>query len=267
MHLPSDATIEGSSLIVILLLLTVAVIVKYLVERGREQLRLLGPQSYIYTTRVVESRRRRVAFQIYKHSFHLRPLLALLLIAMPSVAGAGLALSFVAEMYVLFRYHLVLLTAVSALVATIGVSLGIPLIATLDEAAVYSAPGAPFVQVLLAAMYGLSAVRKWKNGFANGRVLEYGIRISLSQRKFKDHIWTSSALLRFADKHFAWPIIAKSVIAGEVIIGCLLILPLYAFNIVGVVCAALAQASFTVLFPRTLLPFTLAVLATLVLWL
>jgi hypothetical protein len=265
MHLPSDATIGGINILIATILLVSAILLKYFVEAGREQLSRLGPDSFTYQERVAQSRRRRFASRVYQVSFCMRPLLALLLLVAPTVAGVALAVSLLVEMYVLFRYHLVLLTALSIMLASVGSSIpGVPL--DLDLAAMYSAPVVPFVQLLLAAMYGLSAVRKWRNGFANGCVLEYGVRISLSERRFKEHVLGSSRILEIADSLCNWSVVSKIVIVGELLVGVLLICPNSTLNVVGVVMAGIAQASFTVLFPRTLLPFTLGVFATLVMW-
>lgn len=271
MTLPSSAVVSGTGVIIAQVLLALSVIVKYLVENGRSQLASTGPASYIYEARLAQARGRRIAYRVYRYSFHLRPILALLLLVAPVLAGAALAVSFVAEMYVLFRYHILLLIALSLLFGSTALSAGIgwlePILTGYSLDTLYPAPGVPFVQVLVAAMYGLSAVRKWRNGFANGRVLEYGIVISLSHRKHRDHIWRSDTLLKLASRHLNWSIIAKAVIVWELLVGCLLLLPWRSFNVIGVVLAAVAQMSFTFLFPRTLLPFTLAVFAGLLLWL
>jgi hypothetical protein len=203
---------------------------------------------------------------IYRHSFNVRPILAILLLVAPSVAGVGLAVSFIAEMYVLFRYHLTLMTALCCLSVVVGFENSTP-IAMTSLPAQYHIPIIPFIQALVVAMYSLSAIRKLRNGFTNGNVIKYGIQISLSKRRFKDHMLCSDRLLRFADKTVNWSVMAKLVVAGELTIGVLLAVPSAPLNVCGIAMAVVAQASFTMLFPRTLLPFTLAVLASLVLWL
>jgi hypothetical protein len=265
MNLPSDATVGGVNLLVATILLALAVLSKYFVEVSRDQLSRLGPGSYVYQERVAHSQKRRLASRVYRASFHARLLLAPLLLVSPIVAGIGLAVSLFAEMYVLFRYHLVLLTALSAMLVGVGMSIpGFPI--NFNLTAEYAVPVVPFVQLLLAAMYGLSAIRKWRNGFGNGRVLEHGVQISLSKRRFKEHALGSGWVLRTASTYLNWPLAAKVVIAGELSIGLLLASPSPTFNLIGVVVAGVAQASFTVLFPRTLLSFTLGVFAALVLW-
>lgn len=266
MNLPSDATTSGVNLLVTTILLTLAILTKYFVEVSRKQLSRLEPGSYIYQERVARSQKQRFASRVYRATFHARLVLAPLLLITPTVAGIGLAVSLFAEMYVLFRYHLVLLAALSVMLAGVGMSIpGFPINFSLT--AEYAVPVTSFVQLLLAAMYGLSAIRKWRNGFGNGRVLEHGVQISLSKRKFKEHVLGSDWVLKTAGSFCNWSVVGKIVIGGELLVGLLLISTNPTLNLIGIVMAGVAQASFTVLFPRTLFPFTLGVFAALTLWL
>lgn len=259
MTLPSMATVGSAHVLVATILFVLAIIAKYLAEATRGYRRTLGPGSFIYATRVAPAVKNRTAYRVYRVTFHARVVLALLLPVFPLVAGAALAISLVAEMYVMFRYHLVLMAAVSLVLASLG---RIP-----NLEATLNAPLVPYLTVLVAAMYSLSAIRKLRNGFTNGNVLIYGLAISLSKRHQDDHLWGSASLLRLADRFLAWPKVAKVVVGAELVIGGLLVVPVYGLNVVGAALAICAQLCFTALFPRTLLSFTLAVAASLALML
>lgn len=257
MTLPSRATVDGMHMLIATILFILSIATKYLVEASRDYRCMLGPSSFIYITRVAPDAKNCAAYRLYYATFHMRVLLALFLPVFPLVAGALLAASLVAEMFVMFRYHLVLMTAVCVVLASLGCATNL--------GTRFDAPLLPYLAVLLAAMYSLSAIRKMRNGFTNGNVLAYGLVISLSKRYHDDHVWGSANLLRLADRFLVWPQVAKVVVVAELMIGCLLIAPLHLLNIVGAALAIVAQLCFTALFPRTLLSFTLAMAAGLTL--
>lgn len=271
MQLPSETYVHGFALLASVTILALAVIAKYLVERSRGQLEVIGPGSYAYQARRNYGWKQTSAYRVVGLTFHLRPVFAVLLLFRPEIAGIILAVSYIAEMFLLFRYHLVLFVALNLVFVATAFSSALRwseiFILGVSASEEYFAPAVAYVQALVIAMYSLSAIRKLRNGFLSGKVLEYGVQTSLSKRKYADHLFESDRLLRGFTKRAHYKVLASAVIVVEIAVGVLLALPYRTATLAGVCLAAVSQLSFTALFPRTLLPFTLAVFAALVLWL
>lgn len=270
MQLASHTVIHGYALLISVIFLVCAVVAKYIVEVSRGQLKVIGPGSYIYYARRHYGKYQVWSYNVVRYTFHLRPGLALLLLIYPEVAGVLLALSYVAEMFLLFRYHLVLFASLSFAFCIIGIGVNGgygAFVAAIDPAGLYAQPVAAFVKLLVVAMYSFSAIRKVRNGFMSGKVLEYGIRLSLSERKHPDHILGSSRLIGIRVPWLSSKLMALLVVVVELLVGVLMLMPYPSVSLVGVCLAMISQVGFTTMFPRTLLPFTIAAFSALVLWL
>lgn len=271
----NSAAILGN-LIIFRILFSASLLLKHVIELSRQYPTHAKPGSFIYETYINQIRIKYFWAHVYFFSFHLRPFFIIFLFwgLKAQIFAFLLMISYVGELNVLFRYH-VMTACIFLSILTFD-----PAFSLLNAgefihaktignifAATINAPGVLFIKSLVVVMYGASAWRKIQNRFYDGVVLDEGMKFSLqpSGRKFKDHPNELTKILLVNLVAGKSKKLSMFLIAAEISVCVLLFLPSQ-YALVGCIVGLIMHVGMTLLFPITLSFFTLMMMASYALW-
>lgn len=247
-----------------------ALLVKYIVERCRHYPWHVMPGSFVYETYIRNDRVRRVAFVLYRRTFNVRPI-AIVLLALgvvPGISASVLAVSYVCEMLCVYRFHIMMMTIITGVIA-LDSSFGTPLVQATPPVQInVDSPGVIFIKTQIIVMYLASAMRKIQFKFQDGVVLREGARFSVEAkgRKHVDHpIKLTGQVVRWVTSRYSRHL-SFLTIALQILIPIFLIMGGW-YTIIGCILSFLLHLFITFLFPITLAAFTIMMWSSLILWL
>jgi len=246
-----------------------ALAIKHFTEKKRGYPKVIGNGSFIYEKYILLNKRNIFLFKIYSVTFHLRIIISLSILFLPlssfllQLSAFTLIISYISEVFSLFRYHLIVILFLLFYVIIDSESLmtltffnKISLSETIEFKSLL------YVKALTIIILLSSARRKIQYSFFNGRMITESINFSTSEknRLFKDHFssLTKKILIKIIlpnAKFFSFTIIFLQITAA-----LFLLIP-SKITWIGCVLGIILQLGITTLFPRTLSFFTLIMIS------
>lgn len=250
-----------------------SLLLKYLIEYSRKFPKHVTLGTYQYHYFIQIKKINKIFNWIYIHSFHLRlPLIILLLLNFETrILSFVLLISYISELFCLFRYHLIIICLVLFFIGIDNAYINSPNIFSFiffqSHPILVSSIGLIFIKLLVIIVYLSSAFRKIQHKFYNGFIIKEGARFSIeaSGRKFPDHF---SALSVFISKNVLYRYskgLSVSVIILEILVALCLLGPA-PLSIVGIILGIILHIGMMMLFPITLSFFSLLMISILLLW-
>lgn len=253
--------------------LLLALSLKFIVEYTRGYPFHVSEGTFLYEAYVQRSLMRTALVKLYLVLFFARlPLMILaemiFWVCLQRVCLIFLAASYFCELFVLFRYHLIVI-----IVCIVSLVLDESFLTTATqegwrEAHQVTVSSVVYIQSMAVIMYWASVRRKVQYRFYNGIVLSEGAIFSQTKsgRMFPDHF---SDITVWAIKYIRQPFsqgLSFLVLIAQSILGLALLTPSPVKN-VGIVLGIALHISMMLLFPITLSFFSLLMVSVLMLWL